>query len=58
MNIENNSDYCIHVSYFTCLQKISPYISPRGKVVPLGLIQQTVPWTGSTQDCVRVHTNT
>ena len=63
-SIENSSDYCSVCKslLFDVLQKTSPYISPRGRVVPRDLIQQTLPWTGSTptwigtEDSVRRHT--
>ena len=48
---------------FDVLQRTSPYIGPRGRVVPgcLVILEQTVPWTGSTpcccglEDSVRCH---
>ena len=58
-SIENPSDYCSVCKslLFDVLQKTSPYISPRGRIVPTGLIQQTVPWTDSTpEDSVRRQT--
>ena len=49
-SIETPSDYCsVCKSFlFDVLQKTSPYISPRGRAIPGGLIQQTSPWTGDT----------
>ena len=66
-SIENPSDYCSVCKslLFDVLQKTSPYISPRGRVVPGGLIlEQSVLWTGITptwrwkEDSVRCQTTT
>ena len=61
---EKPSDYCgvCKSLLFDVLQKISPYISTRGRVVRRGIIQQTVPLMGGTPTCggtedsVRRHT--